>query len=263
MKTQDYLNEDSLFLSAKNLQRFVGYFGFYLPILLFLFTYIFDGYALPLESISHYYYTRAGLFFIVVVFAIALFLFFYKGENGSKKNDDWVTTVAAIMAVLVLFLPTYNIDLVTYPDMEVVQMAELNDNEVRSTAHNIFAGGFFLLLSYISYFRFPSIERKLEEKIQEQQRLYPLNQEVNHVFFNQIRKFEEKIETRNKIFRACAIIMWVALAFLLLSFVIRYYDISPEFNIFYVKYRLTFVIECILIWAFAFSWFTKGKDYFG
>lgn len=62
-----------------------------------------------------------------------------------------------------------------------------------------------------------------------------------------------QVTTRQKWFyRSCAVVMWVAFLVVLLGESILGDDV-------YLKYSLTFWMECIAIWAFGWAWLIKGR----
>ena len=72
--------EEEYLISHKLLRRFIGYFGFSLPILMLLVGNS-DGFFNALPSISDYYYTNARDFFVGLLWAIGIFLITYKGYD--------------------------------------------------------------------------------------------------------------------------------------------------------------------------------------
>lgn len=90
-------------------RRLIGYLGFLLPPLLFLFAGIRPTNNLPqwvlLDSISAYYYTGAIEIFVGVLFTLSLFLFTYPGYKGVLA-DRIVGIIGGIAALGVAFFPT-------------------------------------------------------------------------------------------------------------------------------------------------------------
>jgi hypothetical protein len=81
-----------------------------LPVLLYVFLRLDTGYARPLESISHYYFTRVSGIFVIVVSLLAIFLIIYKGNH---PVDFILSTLAGACALLLVLFPTSNIDLLS------------------------------------------------------------------------------------------------------------------------------------------------------
>ena len=70
----DFTNDNSLWLSdGKTLRKLIGILGMALPLLLFFFLYIDNGHSHPLESISHYYYTRVSSIFVGILTILGIF----------------------------------------------------------------------------------------------------------------------------------------------------------------------------------------------
>src|SRR5690349_20893941 len=73
--------DDIWLFSQETLRKLVGILGILLPVLLYLFLLIDTGFTKPMESISHYYMTRACSVFVIVVSLLAIFLLVYKGKE--------------------------------------------------------------------------------------------------------------------------------------------------------------------------------------
>ncbi len=106
--------------------------------------------------------------------------------------------------------------------------AELKPGDWVDTVHIISASVFFVTLALISLFLFTlSYYDKSEEKSD-----------------------EKKI--RNKLYRACGIIMLICLVFILIWF--RIDETYPEL----IRYKPVFCLETIALIAFGISWLAKG-----
>src|SRR5215212_7022677 len=93
----DYTSSDQTLLSQQNTLRIlVGILGLLLPLLLYIGLFIFTNYARPLESISHYYFTRVSGIFVITVSFLAIFLIVYKGK---EKIDFFLSTIAGLFAL--------------------------------------------------------------------------------------------------------------------------------------------------------------------
>src|SRR5690242_193817 len=78
----DYSKPEEIGLTQqKTLRKLVGVLGMLLPILLGAFLFFVDGHWEPLDSISHYYFTRSNGLFIIIVSLLAIFLMVYKGKD--------------------------------------------------------------------------------------------------------------------------------------------------------------------------------------
>ncbi len=103
----DYEENDTIWLSEqKTLRILVGLLGVLLPIFLYGFLLIATGHTSPLDSISHYFYTRVSSVFIIIVSLLAVFLLVYKGK---ASIDFYLSSIAGIFALLLLLFPTDNI----------------------------------------------------------------------------------------------------------------------------------------------------------
>ena len=79
----DFEHDDGIWIkSGKTLRRLIGILGISLPIVLVLVSLTFFDLNSPLESISHYYYTRAGAVFTTILSLIAIFLMVYSGYKS-------------------------------------------------------------------------------------------------------------------------------------------------------------------------------------
>lgn len=80
MLNVDYKDENSIWLTnSLTLRKVIGILGMSLPLLLFLFLFLDNGLNEPLDSISHYYYTRVSGIFVSILSILGIFLIIYKG----------------------------------------------------------------------------------------------------------------------------------------------------------------------------------------
>ena len=90
-------------------RQLIGYIGLVLPLILIFLAILRDGvgYWRGLKSVSAYYYSGAVAAFVGMLVALSLFLFTYRGY-GNKHNraDRWVSTIAAVAALIVAVFPT-------------------------------------------------------------------------------------------------------------------------------------------------------------
>lgn len=84
-------------LSYYRLRKWIGTFGLLLPILAPLIA------KEKLSSISHYYYTEAGVLFTSLLILIGVFLASYKGYD---QVDNWITWIGGVAIALVAIVPT-------------------------------------------------------------------------------------------------------------------------------------------------------------
>ena len=164
-----------------------------LPLILIAFTFLFFDLAQPIESISHYYYTRAGTFFTVILSVIAIFLIVY---SGKEPKDFYISTFAGIFALFVVFFPTGNLSAECCDTLKAYSVTFIEGNAsagFRETFHLISAALFLLLLAYMSFFLFTKSNKAPEHR-------------------------GKKKRIRNRIFRVCAVLIVVSLIIILLGF---------------------------------------------
>ena len=204
-------------LSYLELRRAIGWLGIALPIVLAIGTLLIGDCSVIKDSISDYYYTIMGCVLVGVLCGVSLFLFSYKGFN----NWDWVTSnMAAIFALGVAFFP-----MVVKDGHDQCNILCRSDSPWRNNTHYGSAALFFITLAYMSIFLFTKTDKQ---------------------------RITKKKKIRNKIYKACGIIM-IASILLIASLRIKcvYEILSP--------FKPTFILETIALWAFGFSWLTKGE----
>ncbi len=215
---------------AKSLRQIVGALGMLLPILLLLISLIFFELNAPLESISHYYFTRASTLFTGSMGLIGTFLIVYSGE---ERVDFWVSNIAGVAALCIAFFPTSNLSTICCnPEMPyAVTFFDESKEGWRSVLHYIAAAVFLVALAYMSLFLFVKSDQKRHSQ-------------------------GPKKIMRNRIYRFCGILMFAALIVVVLGLT----GIIPEET--YDNLRLTFWMEAIAVEAFGFSWLVKGEALF-
>ncbi|RXG32598.1 hypothetical protein [Leeuwenhoekiella marinoflava] len=228
----NYASDNGVWLhQGKTLRKIVGTAGMLLPVLLLASSLTVFEMTGPLESISHYYYTRAATLFTVTVSLIGIFLIVYSGE---EPVDFWVSNIAGIAALCVAFFPTNNLAEsccdATMP--YAVTYFDESQEGWRSTFHYISAAVFLVSLAFMALFLFVKSNTPKEKRC------------------------EEKVR-RNKVYRICGIVMIVALVVIILGLT---EIISPET---YNRLKLTFWMEALAVEAFGFSWLVKGEAIMG
>jgi hypothetical protein len=161
------------------------------------------------RSFSAYYLTNMRDLFVGVLFITGAFLLSYKGYDF---HDNLITSLSGIMAIGIAIFPVE----ATIPNNI------FNFNTTWASAlHTITSVSFFLLLSYMSYFRFTkgSSDTKIKK-------------------------------TRNIIYKASALVMAVNLVFGGAYMFLGLFPDSPYF--------IT-IIEIIMLNAFGVSWLVKGQ----
>lgn len=223
----DFSEEDNnIWLhSTFALRQIIGIQGMLLPLLLWGSVACTDSRKQPLESFSHYYYTRFGSLFVISISLLAYFLIVYKG----KKPIDWVlSSVAGVAALCVILFPTSNL-------MESCNSAKycvtvLHPNEGRETFHLVCAGVFLLCLAALSFFRFP----RNDWPSLPSGKWKPL---------------------RNKVYRICGVIMFLCVFAMWIG---KQEHIWPRYNLWYEANELTFYLEAVAVESFGVAWLLKG-----
>ena len=173
--------------------------GISLPIV--LFTWGMLGDHVWLDTMSAYYSLRARDALVGGLCTIGCFLFTYHGHDN---HDNVFAHMAGVCALGVALVPSI------HPG-------------VQHTLHFVFAATLFVLLAYISYFRFTRRDdQPTEAKL-----------------------------VRNRVYRRCAVAMLVCIGLI------------PVVDLTRLDVRLTlvrpiFLLETLALWAFGLSWLVKG-----
>ena len=150
----NYNSDNGVWLhQGKTLRKIVGTAGMLLPILLLAISLTFFELPGPLESISHYYYTRAATLFTVIVSLIGIFLIVYSGE---EPVDFWVSNLAGMAALCVAFFPTSNLAQSCCDAVMPYAVTYFDESQEgwRSLFHYIAAAVFLSALAFMSLFLF-------------------------------------------------------------------------------------------------------------
>jgi hypothetical protein len=140
--------------------------------------------------------------------------------KGYDLKDKIASKVASIFAVCIAFFPTGG------PDASsACNFLHRNSDSWVSTVHDISAATFFATLAYfcICLFTIKS-DNPTPEKLM-----------------------------RNKVYRVCGYTIVACIVFLLVYFNVKSLQTSLK------EYKPVFVMETIALWAFGFSWLTKGE----
>jgi hypothetical protein len=210
--------EDPRLISFNALRKSVGWLGILLPAAMLAGNLVWGECSLIQDSNSHYYYTITGDLFVGILCAVALFLISYKGYPDDK-SDNVLTTLAGICALGIAFFPTNN------NSTDSCAVIDLPISKVRNLAHYIFAASFFLILAFISYFKFTkSRGLKTHSKVM-----------------------------RNKVYRYCGAVIIIFIA------LIGVYGIFGKQLTRFDRYKPIFWLEWLALVAFGFSWLVKGE----
>jgi hypothetical protein len=223
------LENNSIWLTnSLTLQKLIGVLGMVMPLLLFVFLYLDNGLKYPLESISHYYFTRVCGIFVIILSLLAVFLIVYKGKD---KVDFYISTVAGILALIVVLFPTSNLTQLCGDPTKSYAITILPESDFRMYFHYSAAGLFFLCLSYMTVFLFTKSNKSPHE-----------------------RGLKKTI--RNRIYRTCGTLIFLAV---LILFAGSIKIIPAEF---FKNYPLTFWMETLAIESFGLAWIIKGETLF-
>jgi len=195
------------------LRTIIGVLGMALPFVISLGALAFFQTGLQ-PSISAYYHTGMRDVFVGMLWAIGFFLFSYEGY---ERADNIAGELACVFAIGVALFPT------------TPQGAAGPVASVIGVVHLVFAGLFFLTLSYFCLFLFT--------------RTNPNNPPTP-------RKLQ-----RILVYRICGITMLVCFALI----PIFTYLLPPDLVERIAPLKPVFWLESIAIFAFGTSWFVKGE----
>ncbi|WP_298351779.1 hypothetical protein [Runella sp.] len=201
----------------------VGILGVLLPIVLWISLAIVSCYTKPLESISHYFYTRVSSVFVITMSLLAVFLIIYKGK---RRRDFLLSLIAGIAALLAVFFPTTNLaPRCCHPDY-LYSITYIDPEKIWETFHFASAGVFLGCLAIMSIWRFPAKDSSDEHPIKRDRVLYVV----------------------------CGIIMLVAMLIIFLGSNGIIFD-KRDFE---YPNAGTFWLESVAVWAFGYSWLLKA-----
>ena len=205
-------SDASIHLNHINLRLYLGILGILLPLILFI------GNGLRLESsISHFYYTRMSVVFTGILCSFGFLLISYMGyEKKSSEfiSDDFITNLAGLAALLVAIIPTA---CSTCPS----GVPNGHSDPLLNKIHLISAGVFIVAMGYMSFVQFTKSD-----------------------------KSDELTKKRNTIYRACGLLIWITVLYLMCSFL---------FNFSLTAYDV-FIGETIALVCFGIAWLIKSKS---
>ena len=210
-----------IFNSYSRIRKLIGILGLLLPVLIVIF---YGGF---LPSISLFYYTRSAVFFIAILAAFGLFLISYEGYKPKEKekgfSDNFVTHVSGFAILIVVLVPTACLE-TAFKVCNVCISGKFclfgHDIKDINYVHLISAAIFFFAMGYMSIINFTRG-----------------NDEKYHFMY----KF-------------CGYVIWSSLLLLAIEFIIR---LSGGEG--YVTVYDVFILETVMIVAFAISWLLKGR----
>ncbi|PKB15826.1 hypothetical protein [Flavobacterium sp. 5] len=222
----DYKNDNTIWLTnSLTLRKIIGIMGMAMPLLLFGFLYLDNGLQYPLESISHYYYTRVSSIFVIILSLLAFFLIVYKGKD---PIDFYISSFAGVFALLALLFPTNNITEICGDPAKKYAITILPASDFRMYFHYTVSALFFICLSYMCFFLFTKSNKATS------------------------KRGDQKI-IRNRIYRTCAVLMFLAILVPFAGFL----KIIPP--VYFKTFPITFWMETLAIESFGFAWLVKGE----
>ena len=140
--------------------------------------------------------------------------------KGYEKRDEVASKLGCLFALGVAFFPTYG------PDASrPCNFLHRNSSPTTSIIHGFSATLLFLTFAYFSLVLFVKTSG------------HPTRKKLK----------------RNKIYRACG---YIILGCILLIFL---YSVVPMLHSIFERYKPIYIFETIALWAFGFSWITKGE----
>ncbi|MEQ9265419.1 MAG: hypothetical protein RLN81_09380 [Balneolaceae bacterium] len=207
-------------VNVMTLRKIVGSLAFLLPVVVSLGVIVLCKDFTLQDSISDYYYTIMRNYFVGTLCAVALVLFSYKGYDD---KDDRFGDIAALCALLVAFFPTTPEHPIDYPFLSSGTVGII---------HLSAAALLFWILSHFSL------------------KLFIKTKDPNNM--------SDRKKLRNKVYVSCGITIRVCLGLLLIYFLIMHYDYLGWGEAIQ-KFKLVYIFEFIMLWAFGFSWLVKGE----
>jgi hypothetical protein len=237
----DYNKPHELWLTEPDtLRRLVGVLGMALPWLLILTLWWDNGHGVPLESISHYYFTRVSAVFTTTVSLMAIFLLIYKGEH---PGEFWLSTLAGIGGLLLVLFPTDNIvDKIAIGTPDCIAPGDCNPSAAQYTAmvlrissfrtyfHYAASGLFLGCLALLSIWVFAYSKQAIARASPTAAR---------------------RMRQRNLVYRLCGMLMLLAILLVFIGDRLVGKD-------FYDAYHLTFWLEVVAVESFGISWLLRG-----
>lgn len=209
---------NNLIISYLSLRKLIGILGMVLAFICMLGGLIFSKGTI-VDSISAYYHTAMRDVMVSTLAVAGAFLLTYKGYD---RTDRVLSTVAGVTAIFTALFPCYCGDI--QGRLSFMQI----DPVISGVIHFASAAIFFAVLGYMSLFQFTKSGSK---------------------------DLSDKKKKRNKVYRICGIMIFVAMAFISL-----YKLFIPDEVV--AKIYLTLWMEAIMLNAFGVSWMVKGQALF-
>lgn len=217
-------NQHNQIINPLALRKLIGFLAFLLPVVVAIGAPVLGDEPEIQHSISAYYYTIMRNYFVGTLCAVAVVLFCYKGY---ERQDDLAGDIAALLALMVAFFPTTPGDFKHCYDMAYAEFFGI--------VHLSAAALLFLVLAYFSLHLFTKSKKSEEE----------------------LKKPENRAKyRRNLIYKTCGWIMIGCMVALIPFFALDRLSHIRE------GYKVVFILEFAMLWAFGISWLTKGEIIF-
>ncbi len=212
-------------LSYLAVRRSLGVLGLALPFVLILGALALNRPIPP--TMSDFYYSETGDIFVGTLAAIGVFLYAYKGyprRPGERISDLVIARSAGLAAVIVALVPTLP------PEQAACSLFQcFLGVRLASAIHLGAAGLFFAMLALFCLVQFPKTA----------QGRAPTPQKLR----------------RNRIYRACGIVLILAIAGIAIHAMLLPEALRSRLD----RFSIVFVLESLGIWAFGISWLVKGQ----
>ena len=197
-----------------NLRKLIGLIGILMPCALLAYTLLDPECNIVLKSISAYYHSKAGHIFSACSLVIGVVIW----NTIKYPEDKWLYRLAAVLAIIIGFVPNCQDGSIGGCIIRQNKIDWINWIHLGSAII------FFVLLSYLVYFRFTKSE----------------DAEISYAKQN-----------RNRVFRICGIVMMVTMVLIAISATIM----KGKWD----SLRPIFVGETIMLFAFSYAWLIKGQ----
>lgn len=211
-------NDKRFIVSYLTLRKLIGILGMLLPFACLLGGSLIQSKPV-LDSISAYYHSNIRDIFSGLIFGFSLFLLTYKGYD---ERDIIMATLSGIAGLGIVIFPCAS----RIEPFSAVGVFQLTDSTAECI-HYGFSALFFILLGINSCFLFTLGDKE---------------------------QWTKSKSIRNRIYRACGIVIFVSLLILVILKLILGDKLLAT--------AWTFVFETAMLLAFGISWLVKGETFF-
>jgi len=204
-------------------RRSIGLITIFLPVIVAFGAWVGPDNLGIQESVSHYYYTGMRDIFVAFFFSIGMFLLIYnpsKYQSNYGKKDRYLGMVAGSSAIIASLIPTACSTIIISPIC-----SSISDQEPLFDNIHLAAGGLLVFsLAIFSYY------------------FFPINQE----------------EKMRKTYKWIGGIMFILI--LLMAIYHTTKGVNEElFKDIFGSIPYIYWLELLLMWAWGYAWFLKGK----